>query len=156
MIKLILKGFAHDINGSPIVLLTDEKEEKVLPLWIGMIEAQSIALAVEDAEALRPLTHDLFINLCTQLGIMISQVVITDVKDNIFYATIRMETPNGSIEVDARPSDAIALALKSSAPIYLKSELSNNLLSISELVDEETRKEINDIFQHKGFKKVLH
>ncbi|GBF34998.1 hypothetical protein DCCM_4119 [Desulfocucumis palustris] len=156
MIKLMIKGFAYDVSGSPIILLTDEEEEKVLPLWIGMLEAHSIALAVEGTELPRPMTHDLILNICKQFNAAISEIIITDLRDNTFYASIYISTETATIPMDARPSDAIALAIRSSAPIYLKNELADNMLSISELIDEETRKEIDKIFNMKDFKKSLH
>jgi len=156
MIKLMIKGFAYDVSGSPIVLLTDEEEEKVLPLWIGLLEAHSIALAVEGTEMPRPMTHDLIITICKMLKATISRVVINDLRDNTFYATIDLTTEIETIAMDARPSDAIALALRSSAPIYLKNNLADNMLSISELIDEETKKELDKFFNVSNLKKTLH
>ncbi len=156
MIKLMIKGFAYDVSGSPIILLTDEEEEKVLPLWIGMLEAHSIALAVEGTDLPRPMTHDLILNICKLFNAAISEIIITDLRDNTFYSTIYISTETEIIPMDARPSDAIALAIRSSAPIYLKNELADNMLSISELIDEETRKELDKIFNMKDFKKSLH
>lgn len=156
MIELILKGVANDSSGSPLVVLTDEEEKKVLPLWVGVVEVQSIALAMDNLNMQRPLTHDLFINFCTQLEANISKIIIDDVKDNIFYSTIYIETKDKTIELDSRPSDAISLALKSSAPIYLKKELASKMVLLSQFLDQKKQSSLDSVFQLKSPKKVLH
>ena len=156
MIRLMIKGFAYDVSGSPIILLADEEEKKVLPLWIGMLEAHAIALAVEGIDMPRPMTHDLILSICRLFNATVSGVVISELRDNTYYATINLSTDMETIAMDARPSDAIALALRSSAPIYLKNELAVNMLSISELIDEETQKELDKMFNANNLKKALH
>lgn len=156
MIRLILKGFAYDASGTPIILLTDEKEEKVLPIWVGMLEAHAIAVSVEGVEMPRPMTHDLIINICTRLGAVITEVEISDLRDNTFYARVHLNANNNKITMDARPSDAIAVALRASAPIYLQESLLGHMILISDLIDEETKKEIDKVLNMDSLKKSLH
>lgn len=156
MLQLFLKGFAYDLSGTPIILLTDEKEEKVLPIWVGVLEAHAIAVAVEGVQMPRPLTHDLIINICSRLGAVITEVEISDLRENTFYARIHLNVNSQKITLDARPSDAIAVALKASAPIYLQDSLFENLILVSDLIDEDTKKEIDRVLNSEALKKSLH
>lgn len=154
MIRVNVKGIAYDVMGNPIILLTDQKEEKVLPIWIGLLEAHAIAVALGQMSVPRPLTHDLFKNALDTLGARISQVVITDLKDNTFYAEVHLALPEQGVVLDARPSDAVALALRASAPVYLDDKLTEHMLSIKELFDEETKAELEKALEE--YKKSLH
>jgi bifunctional DNase/RNase len=159
MIRLFVKGIAYDINNSPIILLTDEAEEKVLPVWIGILEAHSIAIAIEGVPLHRPMTHDLLISIMGNLDVAVNSVVICDIKDNTFYAELHLNTPNGEIVLDSRPSDAIALAIRSSAPVFLSKKLYENMFKIKDLFDEDIREELNKFFNSDAFKehkKSLH
>jgi len=149
---------AYDETGSPIILLTDNKEEKVLPIWIGMLEAHSIATALGAHGVSRPLTHDLMLNLCTSLGASISKVVISDLRDNTFFAELHLLKGEENILLDARPSDAIALALRTGVPIFLTGKVVDQMLKIQELIDEEAMKKLEEITGDilKEFKKSLH
>jgi hypothetical protein len=106
-------------TASPVVLLVeDEGEERRLPIWIGAFEAQSIALAMERVEMPRPNTHDLIKNLVDGLSATIERVVITELRDNTFYAVIECLAEGRRIEIDSRPSDAIAIAIRVGAPLF--------------------------------------
>lgn len=151
MIRVNVKGIAYDINGTPIVLLTDLKEEKILPIWIGLLEAQSIAIALENVAAPRPLTHDLMKNIFDLLGAKIKHIIITDIFQNTYYAEIHLESPK-EVCIDSRPSDAIALALRTGAPVFVSEKIHEQMLNINEVIDEETRAELEKFFNSKEFK----
>lgn len=158
MIAVNVKGVAYDVSGNPIILLTDQEEEKVLPIWVGLLEAHAIAVALEDITMPRPLTHDLLRNICNRLGAEISRVVITDLRESTFYAEIHLLLSDREMVIDSRPSDAVALALRTAAPVFLTEKLSAQMLQIKDLIDEETAEELqkatNTFF--KEYKKTLH
>lgn len=103
----------------PIVILTDDDEQSYVPLVIGPAEASAIAVVIENVEVARPLTHDLLFSSILALGAKIDRVVITDLADDIYYAEVVLLQGNKTIRLDSRPSDAIALALRSGAPIFV-------------------------------------
>ena len=103
----------------PIVLLKDLNEERTLPIWIGLLEAGAIATEIEKQKLSRPMTHDLIKDILGPAEVELFQVVITDLKDNVYYASIYLRSPKGEFTVDSRPSDAIALALRAAAPILV-------------------------------------
>lgn len=159
MIRLFIKGIAYDINNNPIILLTDEVEEKVLPIWIGILEANAIAITIEGISVQRPMTHDLINNILDKLKATLTCVVISDIKDNTFHAELHINTKEGEMVLDSRPSDAIALAMRSSAPVLLNGELSDNMFSINDLFDDDAREELDKYFNSDVFKehkKSLH
>jgi bifunctional DNase/RNase len=159
MIRLYIKGIAYDTNSNPIILLTDEEEDKVLPIWVGMLEAHAIAIAIEGAPIQRPMTYDLVHTMLINLKATINSVVISDIKDNTFYAELHLGTPEGELVMDSRPSDAIALAIKASAPVFLNKSLIGNMFKIKDLFDEEIREELDKLFNSdifKEHKKSLH
>ncbi|KJR98512.1 MAG: hypothetical protein VR68_10465 [Peptococcaceae bacterium BRH_c4a] len=159
MIRLFVKGIAYDINSNPIILLTDEKEETVLPIWIGVLEAHAIAVAIEGTPIQRPMTHDLISNIFSRLDITVGSVVINDMRDDTFYAELHLITPDGEIVLDSRPSDALALAIRSSAPVFVNEQLMGNMFKIKDLFDDEIREELDKLFNSDAFKdhkKSLH
>lgn len=107
-------------TNTPIVLLKDSDEKDVLPIWIGLLEASSIATALENIETPRPMTHDLIKNLLDNLGVKIMKVEVNDLKDNTYYALIHLDVNKKRMVIDSRPSDAIAIALRTSAPIFVE------------------------------------
>jgi len=119
VIKMEVKTVTADQGGNFLVLLMDEEEKKVLPISIGPLEAQAIALVLQGETPPRPLTHDLLKSVCENLGGNMEKVVITDIKESTFYAEVYFNQNNETIVVDSRPSDAIALALRFEAPIYM-------------------------------------
>lgn len=119
-----IKGLVVDpISKMPIVVLEDLKSERILPIWIGVFEANAIALKIENISTPRPMTHDLLKNFMDKLGISIEKVVVTDVRDNTFYAMIHCRHNNKVITIDSRPSDAIALSLRVDVPIFVEEEV---------------------------------
>jgi bifunctional DNase/RNase len=105
--------------GSPVVLLEELRGERVLPVWIGVFEARAIAMEIDHVTPPRPMTHDLIKTIIEQVKAQVTHVLITDLKDNTFYAQLALRAGGASLHIDARPSDAIALALRVKAPIYV-------------------------------------
>jgi hypothetical protein len=104
----------------PIVILRDREGDRVLPIWVGVAEANAIALQIENVVTPRPMTHDLLRNVLTDLEASIERVVVADLRENTFYALIYLRIRGEAMAVDARPSDAIALALRAKAPIFVE------------------------------------
>jgi hypothetical protein len=117
----------HDPNTNrPVLILKNEEAGKILPIWIGPYEAYAIMMAIEGVEPTRPQTHDLIKGLLDALEGNVVRVVVNDLADNTFYARIYVESPEGVVEVDSRPSDAIAVALRTEAPIFVAREIIEN------------------------------
>ena len=112
-------GVSFDMVGKqPIVLLKTEDGNKFLPIWIGHPEAAAILMKLQGQETPRPMTHDLFVDLVGQVGATCESVTVTELKDNTFYAQINLQINGETVEIDSRPSDALALAVRTDAPIY--------------------------------------
>lgn len=110
-------------NSSYIVVLKDESGKKILPIWIGASEGNSIALAMSNVKAARPLTHDLIVSIFDRLDIEIARVVISDLIDNTFYASLYLLHNNKEFHIDSRPSDAIAISIRIGAPVFVEEEV---------------------------------
>jgi len=110
-------------SNTPIIILKSVKGDQAVPIWIGLLEATSIASALRDIKFDRPMTHDLFKNFVDNLEMVVSKVEVCDLKDNTFYARIYFESKDKSFDMDARPSDAIAIALRFGAPIYVDDKI---------------------------------
>jgi len=112
--KMSIYGMNMDLfSSSPIVILKVEDENRYLPIWIGQPEARSILMKLQNQEFVRPLTHDLALNLVNELGASMERITVTALKDQTFFATISLDIDGKTVEVDSRPSDAIALAIRS-------------------------------------------
>jgi bifunctional DNase/RNase len=123
-IEMKIKGLVVDpISKMPIVVLEDLNSERILPIWIGVFEANAIALKIENISTPRPMTHDLVKNFLEKLNISVEKVVVNDVRDNTFYALIHCRYKDQTITIDSRPSDAIALSLRVDAPIFVEDEV---------------------------------
>lgn len=123
-IEMKIKGLVVDpISKMPIVVLEDLNSEKILPIWIGVFEANAIALKIENISTPRPMTHDLVKNFLEKLDISVEKIVVNDVRDNTFYAMIHCRHKDQTITIDSRPSDAIALSLRVDAPIFVEDEV---------------------------------
>src|SRR5512142_755637 len=126
-IEMTIKGLMVDpITNMPIIILRDKDGQKVLPIWVGIFEANAIALQIENVATPRPMTHDLLKNVITDLDGEIQKIVVCDLKDNTFYALIHILVNGHPVAVDARPSDAIALALRARAPIFVEETVIDN------------------------------
>jgi uncharacterized protein len=106
-------------TNTPIVILKDLDEQDVLPIWIGLLEASSIATALENVQTPRPMTHDLLKNILDRLDVKVVKIEVNDLKENTYYAMIHLDVENRRLVIDARPSDAIALALRVNASIFV-------------------------------------
>jgi bifunctional DNase/RNase len=108
------------ITNMPIIVLRDQEGQRILPIWVGVFEANAIALQIENVETPRPMTHDLLKRIVDALGGVVERIVVCELRENTFYASIHMATGRGSIVIDARPSDAIALALRTRSKIFVE------------------------------------
>ncbi len=111
------------ITNSPIVILKEVDGEKTLPIWIGLMEATAIASKMEKIDFDRPMTHDLLKNILDIIGVKVEKIEICDLKNNVYYALIHLAHNGGLMQVDARPSDALALSLRVNAPIFVSEEV---------------------------------
>ena len=119
MQEMVIYGVSFDLVGKqPIVLLKTAEGSKFLPIWIGHSEAAAILMKLQNANTPRPMTHDLVTEMLTQLDAQVVRICVTDLRENTFFATITLQQDGSEIEVDSRPSDAIALAVRAEAPIY--------------------------------------
>ncbi|MEE9542322.1 MAG: bifunctional nuclease family protein [Thermodesulfobacteriota bacterium] len=125
----------------PIVLLKDLEEKKTLPIWIGVLEASAIATQLENLSFSRPMTHDLLHRILERAELDVTKIEITDLKSNVFYASIHISSGENSFLIDARPSDAIALALRTGSPIMVEESVIDKSLSLK----TETQKEGEDM-----------
>lgn len=118
---MTIRGLMIDpITHMPIIVLRDGEGQRVLPIWVGVFEANAIALQIENVQTPRPMTHDLLKTVIDDLAASVDRIVVCDLRDNTFYATIYLRAGEALVPIDARPSDAIALALRSSAPIFVE------------------------------------
>lgn len=124
MIEVVIDSIRVSlISQQRIVMLRDIDGERQLPIWIGPWEAESIAIELQDTELARPLTHDLLRNIIEQMGGSVSNIFISQLKDNIFYAVLNVSLNGKQVEIDCRPSDAISLAVRVKVPIYVAEEV---------------------------------
>jgi uncharacterized protein len=129
--EMVIKGLMVDpVTNMPIVILRDKEGDRVLPIWVGIFEANAIALQIENIATPRPMTHDLLRNVIRDLNGTVQKVVVSDLKDTTFYALIYLEVGGEVMAVDARPSDAIALALRSQAPIFVEEHVIDNAKTV--------------------------
>ena len=118
-LEMKVKGLALDpLSNMPMIILRDDEEKRSLPIWVGLFEANAIALELEKISTPRPMTHDLIKNILESLDARVQKIVVNDLRDNTFYAVIHLRLGSADITVDSRPSDAIALAVRAEAPIY--------------------------------------
>ena len=153
MIEMRVMGIALDTrSGSPIVVLNDKENRKALPIWIGSAEASAIIRKIENITSTRPMTHDLFISIAQQSEFEITKVEINDVDDQTYFSTIFMYNKelNKTIEIDSRPSDAIAIALRAEIPIYV----TDNVLAVG-LVSTDLEKDEQEAREFKNFIKDI-
>ena len=141
LVPMSIKGLMLDpVSNSPIVVLKDDAEKFFLPIWVGIFEANAIALQLENVSTPRPMTHDLLRNMIAELDARVTRVVINDLRDSTFFAQIRVMAGERTLELDARPSDAIALALRADAPIYVAQSVLEQAQTISPDSDDQDEK----------------
>ncbi|TDA67443.1 MAG: bifunctional nuclease family protein [Clostridia bacterium] len=139
VISVTVKEIALDQAMNPVVLLIDAEQSKVLPIWVGPFEARAIALSLQATPVPRPMTHDLMKNLCDQLGAEVAKVVVSNIYEGTYYAEIYLQRGGKEMVIDARPSDAIALALRTGANLYITEEVAAYALDLEEVADEEEK-----------------
>ncbi|HEX7138520.1 MAG TPA: bifunctional nuclease family protein [Vicinamibacterales bacterium] len=140
-IEMTIKGLMVDpITNMPIVILRDRDGQRVLPIWVGPNEANAIALQIENVATPRPMTHDLLRNVIQDLNAAVQKIVVCDLQENTFYALIYLSLNGGVVAIDARPSDAIALALRARAPIFVEDSVIDNAKTFDQ-VPEKTDSE---------------
>lgn len=123
-IEVRIRGLMMDpVTNMPIVILKDVNGESILPIWVGVYEANAIALEIEKVQTPRPMTHDLIKNVLVGLHTVVKKVVVTELKEDTFYALIWLERNGSTITIDSRPSDALALALRTDAPIFVEEDV---------------------------------
>lgn len=120
MVEMKVEGLTLDpLTNMPIIILKDLEGNRALPIWVGFFEANAIALEIEKIATPRPMTHDLMRNVIADMKGKINHILVSELKDNTFYAVISMMSGGNTLKIDSRPSDAIALALRAKAPIYV-------------------------------------
>jgi bifunctional DNase/RNase len=149
-VEMKIRGLMMDpVTNMPIVVLKDTDGEAVLPIWVGIYEANAIALEIEKVSTPRPMTHDLIKNLLSGLDARVHKVVVTELREDTFFAVIWMERDGRIISVDSRPSDALAIALRLDCPIYVDDEVlksSKLAAAVSDRVsNEELRKWLENL-----------
>lgn len=149
MIEMRVMGIALDTrSGSPIVVLNDLENRKALPIWIGSAEASSIIRKIENIPSSRPMTHDLCINLIEATGYKLDRVEINDVDEQTYFSTLYLKNEESEIQIDARPSDAIAIAIRAEVPIFVTSNvLLNGAVSVDSQKDEEEAMEFKNFIK---------
>ncbi len=123
-IEMTIKGLMIDpVTNMPIVILKDKEGERVLPIWVGVFEANAIALQIENISTPRPMTHDLIRNILSEIEADVQRIVVCELRENTFYAMIYLDREGETMAIDARPSDAIALALRTKSPIFVEDDV---------------------------------
>ncbi|MBI4664877.1 MAG: bifunctional nuclease family protein [Nitrospinae bacterium] len=151
MVEMKVEGLVFDpVTNTPIIILKDSGGAKSLPIWVGYPEATAIALEMESVATPRPMTHDLIKNLLGSLKAKVNHITVCDLKNNTFYAIINITINGNTLEVDSRPSDAIAVALRVKAPIYVSNSVLENAKTME---NAATAPEPED---EEAFKKWLH
>jgi bifunctional DNase/RNase len=137
-IEMTIKGLMVDpITNMPIIILRDKDGQRVLPIWVGVFEANAIALQMENVTTPRPMTHDLLKNVISDLKADIQKIVVSDLRENTFYALIYLSVNGEPVAIDARPSDAIALALRAQAPIFVEDRVIDHAKTVDFVPDKE-------------------
>jgi len=140
-IEMTIKGLMVDpVTNVPIVILRDKDGQRLLPIWVGIFEANAIALQIENVATPRPMTHDLLRNVIHDLHAAVQKIVVCDLQENTFYALIYLTLGGGTVSIDARPSDAIALALRTRAPIFVE----DSVIDHAKTVDFSSEKDDAD------------
>jgi bifunctional DNase/RNase len=135
-IEMTIKGLMIDpITNMPIIVLRDQEGQRILPIWVGVFEANAIALQIENVQTPRPMTHDLLKNVIADLDAEVERIVVCELRENTFYALIHIRSSQGVLRIDARPSDAIALALRTRSKIFVEDSVIQNAKSMEATKD---------------------
>ena len=148
MIEMTLAGVRIELpTQSPIVLLREQGGDRYLPIWIGQSEAQAIAIALQGVVTPRPMTHDLLRNIITDLEGRVDRVVVSDLRDNTYFAIIHLTVRGERVAVDARPSDAIALALRTRSPILVEESVIENARTADFTTEPSDNERLQKLFE---------
>lgn len=150
-----VRRVALDQQNNPVVLLVDDDETVALPIWIGQAEAMAIAMRLQSVQPPRPMTHDLLQAVLEQLSATVTRVVISDVKDATYYAEIHLTRNGTAFVIDARPSDAIALALRAEAPIFVEDKVAVQGMPLRKGSDGEGKPALEEELDPQEFRKFL-
>lgn len=147
--RMTVYGINLDLfSSSPIVILKVEDENRYLPIWIGQPEAKSILMKLQKQDFSRPLTHDLTVSIMNELGGSLEKITVTALRDSTFFATLSVEVGGKIVEVDSRPSDAIAIAIRADAPIYAADTVIDEAAVVfEEAMEEAPEEEVVDKFK---------
>ncbi len=151
MVRVQIAGVALDALFQTVVILRETEGGRSLPIWIGPTEAQAIALRLEGKTTERPWSHDLLSNILDSLTVSVPQVVINDLQDNTFYALIYLQTKRGIREVDSRPSDALALAIRTGSPIFVTGRAMDAMLEDQSEEDTENVEKFKKLLEDVDF-----
>jgi uncharacterized protein len=142
-VEMKIRGLMMDpVTNMPIVVLKDAHGSAVLPVWVGIYEANAIALEIEKVQTPRPMTHDLLRNVLLGLNVRVQKVVVNDLRDDTFYALIWIERDGRIMSIDSRPSDALALALRVDCPIFVEDEVLKSSSPASPVNEKTTSEEL--------------
>jgi bifunctional DNase/RNase len=143
LIEMFIKGLMIDpVTNMPIVILRDDGNARTLPIWVGPVEANAIALQIENVTPARPMTHDLLSNVLVDLGASLQRVVISDLRDGTFFAYLELDRDGEVLFVDSRPSDALALSLRVRAPVFVDVRVLDEAKSVDVSSDEADRERL--------------
>jgi len=150
-VEMKIRGLMVDpVTNMPIVVLKDQTSDTVLPIWVGVYEANAIALEIEKITTPRPMTHDLLKNLLIGLETMVRKVVVTELRDDTFFAVIWLERDGQAISIDSRPSDALALALRMDCPIFVEDEVLKSSKVAGSVSDRASSDELRTWLENLG------
>ncbi|HYK40451.1 MAG TPA: bifunctional nuclease family protein [Candidatus Eremiobacteraceae bacterium] len=148
-VEMKIRGLMMDpVTNAPIVVLKDVHGNSVLPIWVGVYEANAIALEIEKVQTPRPMTHDLLRNVFLGLEVRVDKVVVSDLKDDTFYAVIWIERDGQPVMIDARPSDALALALRMDCPIFVDEQVLKNSKVTTALAERTTNDQLKNYLEN--------
>jgi hypothetical protein len=150
-VEMKIRGLMMDpVTNMPIVVLKDTGSDTVLPIWVGLAEANAIALEIEKVTTPRPMTHDLIKNVLTGLDTLVHKVVVTELREDTFYAVIWLERAGQVISIDSRPSDALALALRVDCPIFVEDDVLKTSKLAASISDRGTSEELRKHLENLG------
>lgn len=152
-----VRRVALDQQNNPVVLLVDDEETIALPIWIGQAEAMAIAMRLQGVQPPRPMTHDLLQTVLEQLSATVTRIIVSDVRDATYFAEIHLARNGSQLVIDSRPSDAIALALRAEAPIFVEDKVASQGIPLRKVLadGEERSAELGDELDPQEFQKFL-
>lgn len=140
LVEMSIRGLMIDpVTNMPIVILRDADNQRTVPIWVGPVEANAIALQVENVASPRPMTHDLLRTLLEEFGVSLARVVISDLRDGTFYAYLELRRGDDVTYLDARPSDAIALSIRAKAPVFVDTKVIDQAKSVEVTTEQADR-----------------